>query len=555
MLEGIQGYPESLLKGLCKNSCGETHAEHITTISHRNHSVFSPHADITDVHLQNTNQLKAIRSTVVLALLALSSGTACANIHSIAREPGDLPSLTPADAIFHKTQVQPQSQTPLAKSNRYFRAGVQALHADNYTDAITDFTGVLALRRSTAALINRGFAYRHLGDPTAAIANFTAALESNPRSAAAFVGRANAYAMLGKYTQALADCDSALALQPDKADAHTARGYALASIKEYERAGDEYLFVARQQSTIADAYRLAGDLYAKASRYDKAIAAYNEAVRVAPTQAASYVMRARAYSALPNPTAALSDFAIALRIDSTSTDAYWGRGLVFEQMGNYQSAASDYEALEHLMPNSNRPHVYRADLLARIGRDEEARQEYAIADQLAPNDTKLLYGRLQFHFYQGEYAAAISDADAWLRIESSAATQPASDRQASLYVLIWRHMAAQRLGVDDDAVLTQAAKHLDHNQWPYPLIAFYLGRIDETRLRAFAATGDAPTVQGQQCELGAYVGESAAARGLEDVAKKDFTEALRLCPADFIERSLVSRALDKLDTIPARNQN
>ena len=527
---------------------------YITPISRCNYSVLAAQADNFDVHLQNPNQLKSTRSTVILALLALFSGTACANIHSIAREPGDVPSLTPADAIFRPARLQPQSQTPRAKSSRYFRAGVQALHADNYAEAITDFTEVLALRRSTAALINRGFAYRHLGDSTAAIANYTAALENNPQSAAAFVGRANAYTMLGKYTQALADADSALSLQPDKTDAHTARGYALASLNEYEQAGDEYLFVARQQSTIADAYQLAGDLYAKASRYDKAIAAYNEAVRVAPTQAASYVMRARAYSALHDSPAALVDFAIALRIDPTDADAYWGRGLVFEQMGNNQAAASDYETLEHVMPSSNRPHVYRADLLARMGRDEEARQEYAIADQLAPNDTKLLYGRLQFHFYQGEYAAAISDADAWLRIESSATTQSAYDQQAWFYVLIWRHLAAQRLGVDDDAVLKQAAKHLDHKQWPYPLIAFYLGRIDETRLRAFATTGDAPTIQGQQCELGAYVGESAAARGLEDVAKRDFTEALHVCPVDFIERSLVSRGLEKLDTQPVRNQ-
>lgn len=512
-----------------------------------------PHADINDVHLQNTNQLKAIRSSVVLVLLALSSGTACANMHRFAREPRELPSLGPADASIQRAREQRPQQTPLAKSNRYFRAGVQALHADNYADAVADFTEVLALRRSTAALINRGFAYRQLGDPKTAIANYTAALANNPRSADALVGRANAYAMLEKYQEALADCDSALSVQPDKTDAHTARGYVLASLKEYERAGDDYLFVARQQSTIADAYRLAGDLYARARRYEKAIGAYDEAVRLAPTQAPSYVMRARAYSALHNPTAALADFVIALRVDRTDTDAYWGRGLVFEQMGNYQAAAADYEALEHLLPGSNRPHIYRGDVLTRLGHDEEARQEYAIADQLAPNDTKLLYGRLQFHFYQGEYAAAISDADAWLRIESSATTQSASDQQASFYVLIWRHLAAQRLGVDDDAELAQAAKHLDHKQWPYPLIAFYLGRIDETQLRAFAAMGDAPTIQGQQCELGAYVGESAAARGLEDVAKRDFTEALHVCPVDFIERSLVSRGLEKLDTLPVRN--
>jgi tetratricopeptide (TPR) repeat protein len=538
---------------LCKNHYRTTYPEHITPIPRCNYSVSARHADNSDVHHLNPNQLKSIRSTVVLALLALSSGTACANIHGIAREPRELPSFSLADASIHPAREQRLSQTPLANSNRYFRAGVRALHADNYADAIADFTEVLALRRSTAALINRGFAYRQLGDPNTAIANYTAALENNPRSADALVGRANAYAMLGKYNQALADCDSALSIQPDKTRAHTTRGYVLASLHEFERAGDDYLFVARQESTIADAYRLAGDMYARARRYEEAVAAYHEAIRLAPTQAQTYVMRARANSALHNPTAALADFVIALRIDPADTDAYWGRGLLFEQIGNYQAAAADYEALEHLLPGSSRPHVYRADILTRLGHDEEARKEYATAEQLGPNDTKLLYGRLQFRFYQGEYAAAISDADAWLRIDA-AKTKAASDQQDAFYVLIWRHMAAQRLGVHDDAVLKQAAMNLDHQQWPYPLIAFYLGRIGEAQLRAFAATGDSPTVQGQQCELSAYVGESAAARGLEDDAKRDLTEALHVCPVDFIERSLVSRDLQKLETLPIHNQ-
>ena len=282
-----------------------------------------------------------------------------------------------------------------------------------------------------------------------------------------------------------------------------------------------------------------------------AIAAYGEAIRLDPMQAASYVGRARAYRYAGDLTAALADFAVAIRIDPANTDARWGRGLAFEGMGNFQAAADDYEAIERLTPHDHSAYVYRADDLTEVGRDEEARREYEAAARLAPHDTGLLYGRMQFSFYQREYEAAISDADAWLSAKPT--TMTAEHYKHDLYyVLIWRHMAARRLGLDDHALLAHVAIQVDRHMWPYPMIAFYLGQIGEKQLRDAAAIGDETTVRGQRCELGAYLGEDAAANGHEEVAKQDFLEALPLCPMDFIERNFAKRGLAVLDGLATR---
>ena len=454
-------------------------------------------------------------------------------------------------ALHRPAKRLPHVQTLLAKSNRYFRIGVQALNAGRYSEAIDDFGEVLSLRRNTAALIDRGFAYRSLGNQPAAIANYTAALAANPRSTNALIGRGSAYALLGQYEKAIADYDSVLTLRPTNTDAHRGRAYVWTQRKQYERAGDEYLAVARQLSTSAQAYERAGVWYAEAKRYDQAIAAYSEAIRLDPTPAASYVRRARAYRQAGNFTAAVADYGTAIRIDPANTAARWGRGLAFEGMGNYQAAADDYEAIERLTPHDHSAYLYRADDLVEIGRDDEARKEYEIASHMAPNDMELWYGRMQFSFYQHEYVAVIADTDAWLSAKPSN-MEPRHYQHDVYYVLIWRHMAAQRLGLDDHAMLARAATQLDRRNWPYPIIAFYLGQSDERAVREEAAKADETTVRGQRCEMGAYLGEYAAANGQENVAKQEFDEALPLCPGNFIERNLVRRGLATLDVLTMR---
>lgn len=494
--------------------------------------------------------MKFVLSTAAAALCLLLAASAHANLHSIAIEPQELPNLSPISALSRAAHRLPPGKTLFAKRNRYFRIGVQALNAGRNADAVEAFGKALSFGRIPAALIDRGLAYRRLGNQPAAIANYTAALAIYPRWTNALIGRGNAYALLGQYQEALADYDSALALEPADTDAHRGRAYVWAQQERYERVGDEYLFLAKQLSTSAPAYQRAGMWYAQAKRYGQAIAAYNEAIRLDSTQAPFYVRRARAYRHAGNATAALADLGAAIRIDPANTDARFERGLVFESLGKYQAAADEYEAIERLTPHDHSAYVYRADDLVEVGHDDEARRDYEIAARLAPNDMALFYGRMQFFFYQHEYEAAMADADAWLSAKPTN-MEPEQHAHDLYYVLIWRHMAAQRLGVDDHAMLARAAMQLDRQKWPYPLIAFYLGQTNETAVRDAAAKADGTTVREQQCEMGSYLGEYAAANGHEEVAKHDFIEALAQCPLNFIERKLARRGLATLDVLAA----
>lgn len=72
------------------------------------------------------------------------------------------------------------------------------------------------------ALVNRGAAYASNRDYDRAIADYTRAIEIDPKYARAYDGRGIAYTSKGDYVKAVADVTMALELRPKKAVAPTA---------------------------------------------------------------------------------------------------------------------------------------------------------------------------------------------------------------------------------------------------------------------------------------------------------------------------------------------
>ena len=117
------------------------------------------------------------------------------------------------------------------------------------------------------------------------------------------------------------------------------------------------------------------------------------------------------------------------------------------------------------------------------------------------------------------------------------------DGEQQPYVLAWQHMSSQRLGISDYENLAADANHLDHNTWPYPVIAYYSGQIDRTQLLTAADSGDRVRLPGRQCEAYAYLGEAYLARHHDAAAYRVFEAAIAICPGTFVERILAKREL------------
>ncbi|HEX7776361.1 MAG TPA: tetratricopeptide repeat protein [Parvibaculum sp.] len=103
-----------------------------------------------------------------------------------------------------------------------FRGGNDKAAVDYCTKAIN--SGDLSEPDLVGALINRGVAFRNLGQPKNAVVDYTLALKHTPRDSMIYANRANARRDLHEYDAALADADAAVKLDPMRGANYFVRG-------------------------------------------------------------------------------------------------------------------------------------------------------------------------------------------------------------------------------------------------------------------------------------------------------------------------------------------
>jgi tetratricopeptide (TPR) repeat protein len=138
---------------------------------------------------------------------------------------------------------------------------------DDPDDRIAACTSLLnsgrTLGRTLAgAYMNRGAAYARKSQYDRAVADYSAAIRSDPKNPKAYRGRANAYARMSKFDQAIDDADRAIKLD----------------------------------AAPAMSYNLRGLIYADKREHDRAIADFSQAIRLAPQNATPLANRALAYN-------------------------------------------------------------------------------------------------------------------------------------------------------------------------------------------------------------------------------------------------------------------
>src|SRR5690606_2463419 len=131
-------------------------------------------------------------------------------------------------------------------------------------------------------------------DYAAAIADFTRAVEANPKFIDAFLARGISNGELGNYDAAIADYNAALAIDPRSADAFNNRG---------------------------DAYLKKGDA-------QRAIADLNRSIDLNPGLPEAYYTRGDAFQALGDDARALADLKRAMALDKSGAHHQFALGLI-----------------------------------------------------------------------------------------------------------------------------------------------------------------------------------------------------------------------------------
>lgn len=170
-------------------------------------------------------------------------------------------------------------------------------------------------------IIHRGIALWQKAEHDRALAEFSRALQIDPRNALAFQARGNTYSSKGEYERAVADYTDALRLDPRLTLAYVNRGLAYTKLRDSDQAVADFTAALKLEPRLALAYLNRGTAFARKGDYDRAIADFTHALQIEPRLALAYFNRGLAHSKKGEVDAAITDFTHVMEIDPTNADA------------------------------------------------------------------------------------------------------------------------------------------------------------------------------------------------------------------------------------------
>ncbi|CAD6560944.1 tetratricopeptide repeat protein [Paraburkholderia sabiae] len=420
-----------------------------------------------------------------------------------------------------------------------------------YEEALIDFDAAMAASPAfPLAHIGRGEALNRLKRFDEAIVEFDIALKSSPNNFYAVLDRGVAWDGKKDFVKAKRDFTEAARLSPNDDAPHTRLGFVYFDTNKYWQASEEFSIAIKLAPTNVIAYRMRAASFEARGRDDAAVEDYSQAINIQPRNVENYLRRSDVLRRSGNLERAKADLEVARQIEPDNPQIYWLRIRLFEEADAYTSAIDDYTTILRIDPKSTLARIYRADDFAALGRHDAAQRDYEIAGRTDPNNLHLLQHRGILAFYRARYREAQSDFNQWLRVSKSSRANENGDQLP--YVMLWLHLCAMKLNIDDRHELAVYASTMDHTKWPYPVFAFYLGSMGEDQLMKAANTGATTATQGQLCEAAAYVGEQKFVRSLTDDARHAFQAAIDRCPADFIEKDLARHELGAIEALGYR---
>ena len=180
------------------------------------------------------------------------------------------------------------------ESTAHKKQALAAAQKGDYDTALAEFTRALqADPKDPEVYNNRGSVYTFKGRYDLALADFTKTLELNPRYARAYYNRALAYYYQGNYDRAIADLTKAIELNSKDPEAYNNRGLAYDQQKNYDKAIDDFTMALRLNPKLADAYFNKAVSCERSGRQAEAREAYAAFLRYAPPEAKDQIEQAR----------------------------------------------------------------------------------------------------------------------------------------------------------------------------------------------------------------------------------------------------------------------
>jgi tetratricopeptide (TPR) repeat protein len=200
-----------------------------------------------------------------------------------------------------------------------------------------------------------------------AIADYSRAIEIDPKYIRAYFARGGAYEKKGQLDRAISDYTRVLEIDPKAIQIYPQRGVAYERKHDFDRAIADHSSWIRFNPDVAKGYVVRGNAYAGKGDRDAAIADYTRALgmerRTREDDFFAHYARGLAYRGSGKLELAIADFSKCMENDPKDALAVFNRGFTYEQKGEANRAINDYRAALRLNPN----HKASREGLDRLG--------------------------------------------------------------------------------------------------------------------------------------------------------------------------------------------
>jgi tetratricopeptide (TPR) repeat protein len=259
-----------------------------------------------------------------------------------------------------------------------------------YSEAVTDFSKLIAQDATVDLYLQRASAYDGLGKPELAIADYGEAMKLQPSNPDLYLKRALLYKFMQNNDAALADFNKAVKLRPSlvtwRASFYRDQGNSNSAIEDFTSAIENNKGCGKAAELCNRAL-----VYADLDHHRKAIKDLSDAIKIEPERGDFFASRASSYFGVSDFKKAIADFSEAIKRSPENPDYYYKRAEAETSDGQRDLALKDYDEAIRLQKNKKEAalYLYRRGLVSsEMNKHEQALQDLskAVADDAANSD-------------------------------------------------------------------------------------------------------------------------------------------------------------------------
>lgn len=262
---------------------------------------------------------------------------------------------------------------------------------------------------SKSAYNSRGAANSNIGNFSAAIRDFTKAIELDSADVVAITNRGITYARMGEFALARADFDNAMSFDTKDPLIYYIKGYVERELGHYNKAINDFSKAVAFNPRDPLNYYMRGRTKLDQKDYVGALADFENALVVNPNYWAVFKYRARISEIQGNIDSALVDYSKAISLNSKDSSVFLLRAAIYEKKNLHDLAAADYQSILVLDSNNIKVLQKRGESCVKADMHKEAIVAFDHLLKLDPTYYQAYYQRGLAYIGLGDASNACGD--------------------------------------------------------------------------------------------------------------------------------------------------